>query len=165
MELSELWLRIRVFIPAFITYMLPILALVLSVFSYIDSRKANKFQERLGDLEEKIKIYELEEKEKQREEATKACVEARIVKYSKNSYRMKIWNSGKATAYNVDFSVPEELKRLIGNDKVPYESLESKKGFEEYVIVHLQFPPKLRVTTSWSDEQGESFSKEQTVSI
>ena len=88
-----------------IQYGLPIIAIILSILSFIDSKKANRLQGRLNQVEERLITYELEEKEKEREEATKACIEARIVKISKNNYRMKIWNSGKATAYNVDFQL------------------------------------------------------------
>jgi len=83
-----------------VKYGLPALALILSLLFYIDSRKANEFRNRLNQIEEKLKYYELEEKEKEREETSKAIVEARIVNISKHKYHLKVWNSGKSTAYN-----------------------------------------------------------------
>jgi len=78
---------------------------------------------------------------------------------------MKVWNSGKATAYNVDFSLPEECKTVIFKDKVPYEVLESGKSFEEHAMINLSSSHKFKVTTNWDDEQGISHSKENILSI
>ena len=46
-------------------------------------------------------MYELEEREKEKENATKACIEARVYNISKGKYALKIWNSGKAKAYRI----------------------------------------------------------------
>lgn len=148
-----------------VTYVIPVIAIVVSLLSYRDSRKANKIQDRLNEVEEKLKRYELEKIEKEKIEATKACVEARIIKISKGSYKLKIWNSGKATAYNVNFKVPEECESMVFRDKVPYEFLETGKNFEEHFLVHFGTPDKFVVTTTWEDDKGESYSKEQIVTI
>lgn len=162
MGFAELWLKFKVVFIDLVKYGLPILAICLSILSYRDSRKANRVQERLNKVEEKLKLYELEEKEKERQEATKACVEARIVNISKGKYRMKIWNSGKSTAYNVDYEVPAEYKVIILRDKVPYEFLESGKSFEEHVM---NTPNKFKIITKWSNKEGMFFSKEQIVTL
>lgn len=165
MEVTELWLKFKEIFIHLVQYGFPTIALMLSIFSFRDSRKASKVQERLNELEEKLKKYELEEKEKERKEANKSCVEARIIKISKGKYVMKIWNSGKATAYNIDFSIPEEYRNMVWREKLPYEFLESGKNFDEYVMVYGRCPSKLKVTTTWEDKNGESYSKEQIVSI
>ncbi|MFP3472274.1 hypothetical protein R0J90_19670, partial [Micrococcus sp. SIMBA_144] len=83
-----------------VKYGFPTIALFLSLLSYWDSRKTKKVQVRLNELEEKLKRFELEDKDKEREESTKAMIEARIMNISRGKYRMKLWNSGKVTAYN-----------------------------------------------------------------
>lgn len=165
MDSVELGLQFKEFFINLVKYGFPAAALGLSILSYRDSSKANKVQERLKEVEEKLMKYELEDKEKEREEATKACVEARIIKISKNNYKMKIWNSGKATAHNVDFNIPEEYKGLIWREKVPYEFLEPGKSFDERVIVYTGTPNKFKVTTTWIDKQGSPYSKEQILSV
>ncbi len=165
MVTAEQWLQFKVFFIDIVKYAFPAVALILSILSYKDSRKANKVQYRLNEVEEKLKKYALEEKEKEREEATKACVEARITKISKGKYIMKVWNSGKAIAYNVDFEIPEECKGMVRRDKVPYEFLEAGKNFEEHVIVCFGSSNKFTVTTTWTDKQGNTYSKEQIVTI
>lgn len=165
MEVTEIWLEFKEIFIDLVQYGLPIIALMLSILSFRDSRKANKVQDRLNELEEKLKKYELEEKEKERQEANRACIEARIIRISKGKYVMKIWNSGKATAYNVNFRIQEEYKNRVWREKVPYEVLESGKNFDEHVIGYDGCPSKLKVTTTWEDNNGEAHSKEQIVPI
>lgn len=165
MKSMELWLQFKELLIDVVKYAFPTIALLLSLLSFIDSRKANKVQKRLNLVEEKLKKYELEEKEREREESTKACVEARVIKISKGNYKMKIWNSGKAIAYNVNFIIPEEYRGIVWKEKVPYEFLEPNKSFEECVLVHSGTPNKFLVTTTWEDNQGISYSKEQIVTI
>lgn len=148
-----------------ITYGFPTIALILSLISFKDARKAYRMQDRLSQIEEKLKKYELEEKEKEREEATKALVEARISKISQGKYVLKIWNSGKATAYNVDFTSFNEGGGMVMREKVPFDYLEPGKGFEEHVIVYSGMPSKFRLTTVWEDSKGIQCSKEQLVTI
>lgn len=153
------------YIKLFVSYGIPILALIISISSYIDSRKTLKVQSRLSKMEERLKKYELDEKEKEREESNKACVEARVYKISKGNYSLKIWNSGKATAYNVDFIIPEKHKGIIFKDKVPFEVLEPGKSFDEKVIVYAGTPSKFNLKTIWSDNYNDKLEKEQIVTI
>jgi hypothetical protein len=88
-----------------------------------------------------------------------------MVKISNGNYRLKVWNSGKATAYNVDFKTEVMDKGIIRRDKVPYEFLEPGKSFEEIVLVHSGTPNKFKMTTIWTDKQKNPCSKEQILSL
>ena len=158
-------MEIREIIDVVIGYVVPIVALAISIVSFHESRKVNKVQLRLNEMEEELKKYELEKIEKEREAANKSIVEARIYKFSKGKYRLKIWNSSQATAYDVDFDVPEELKGLVFRDKVPFEVLEPGKSFEESVIYYNGMPPKFTVKTTWKNASGEKCEKEQLVTF
>lgn len=158
-------MEIREIIDAFIVYVVPLVAIALSIVSFHDSRKVNKVQLRLTEMEEKLKKYELEEIEKEREAANKSTIETRIYNVSKGKHRLKIWNSGQATAYDVDFEVPEELKGLVFRDKVPFEVLEPGKSFEESVIYYNGMLPKFTVKTTWKNASGEKCEKEQLVTF
>ena len=148
-----------------IGYGVPFIAIAISIASFHESRKVNKVQLRLNEMEEQLKKYELEEKEKVREAANKSIVEARIYNVSKGKYKLKIWNSGQVEAYDVDFQVPDELKGMVFKDKVPYEILESGKSFEEHIIRYMGMPSKLTIKTVWKDVNGELHEKEQIVSF
>lgn len=165
MENAELWVQIKNIFINMVQYGFPTLAIILSLLSYKDSKKANKMQVRLNLIEEKLMSYDLEEKEKKREEATKACIEARIMKISNNNYKLKIWNSGEATAYNVNFQTTDEImNEFIQKDKVPFEMLDSHKSFEECVLIHIASPRKFPIITTWEDEEKKQYSKNQIVS-
>ena len=165
MDVAQFNLHVKGYLIDFVQYGFPSIALVISILSFIDSRKSKKVQDRLNDVEEKLKKYELEEKKREREEATKACVEACVYSISKGKYKLKIWNSGKATAYNVDFDVSEECKSMVFKEHVPFEFIEPNKNFEEHVIVHMRAPQKFKVTTKWQDINGMLYSKEQMVTF
>lgn len=140
------------------------IAIIISIFSYIDSRKAKKVQDRINKIEEKLKTYELEEKQNQKEKAQEAYVEARIIKISNNNYALKIWNSGEATAKNVNFEAPLEYSEIFWKENVPYEYLEPGKSFEEHIITYFGLPTKYEITTTWSDYKGDH-SKVQIVTL
>lgn len=165
MEKAVLWFQIKELFIDIVKYLFPTIAIILSIISFCDSRKANKLKDRLTLVEKTLKEYELEEKENERLEKTKACVEARIVRISKGNYKLKVWNSGKATAYNVDFQLPEECNGMVIRSIVPFEFLESGKSFEEIFLVSFQTPSKLIIITTWVDEHGNPYLKEQMVSI
>ena len=117
-------------------------------------------------MEEKLREYELalkkHELEKIREnEEKKANIEARVIKISKGSYRLKVWNSGNETAYNVAVSIPKEYSVIIMKDKMPFEYLEPGNSFEECVVIHMQSAPKFKVISKWEDEMGNEFLNEQ----
>ena len=57
-------MEIREIIDAFFTYVVPLIAIALSIVSLHESRKINKVQLRLNEMEEELKKYELEKIEK-----------------------------------------------------------------------------------------------------
>ncbi|MHB1483030.1 MAG: hypothetical protein ACYCYI_00040 [Saccharofermentanales bacterium] len=163
--MEKIWLYCKDVIIFIIMYIFPSVAIGISIISFIDSRKANKVKNRLNVVEETLKKYALEDKEKEREEANKACIEARIMNISKHNYKIRFWNSGKATAYNIDFNVPDEGEKFIIRDKVPYEFLDPNKSFEEHFIACYETPRKIKIITIWEDKQERSYSKEQIISF
>lgn len=142
-----------------VKYGFPTIAIGLSILSYLNSRKSASIQERINNLEELIKQYQIEEIEKKKEKEKSSLVDARIYKVSDKDYRIKIWNSGGVNAYNVDFTVPEDQKGYFMKRKSPFEVLEPGKSYEENVMVFMGIPPKITVTTVWKDNAGEQYSK------
>lgn len=149
---------VKAYLGLLVQYVLPIIAIIYSRASYKNSKMVN-------DLEEKLKIYELKEIEKIKELEKKSCIEARIVKISNRQYVIKFWNSGKATAYNINFEISGKNSGMISKDKIPYEFLESGKGFEEAFYITLSGHHKYEITTIWEDDKGNKYSKRQIVDI
>lgn len=122
--------------------------------------KAQSIQNKVNELELKIKAYELKKLEDEKELEEKECVEARIIKFSSNSQKLKVWNSGNVTVYNISATVDEEAQIIIfDKDKMPFDELEPGKSFEVPVVTHYGSLRKFRIRTSWDNEKGEHNEK------
>ena len=75
--------------------------LIVAIISLFKSSKAQRLQNKVNELELKIKQNELDKIAKEKEDSVLACVEARFITVGKGKHRLKVWNSGNATAYNV----------------------------------------------------------------
>ena len=141
-------------------------SLLLALVSFIVSIRAQHLQNRVNELELKIKEFELAERESAEAEKNKSCVEARMVRISKGKYRLKVWNSGNTSVYNVSATRPNEYGIMLYNDdKMPYEFLDPQKGFDIVSIVHMGSSSKFLVTTEWTDAAGIKQKKEQLCDI
>ena len=128
--------------------------------SFIISSKSQHLQDRVNEIELKLKEYELEEKEKEQHKAP--CIEARINHITKGNYKIKIWNSGNAAAKNVTVSWDKESQIIFfDQEKLPFELLEPQKSFDLAISTYSGSPRKLCITTAWEDSDGEKHSKEQ----
>ena len=135
-------------------------SLILSIISFFASNKSRKLQDKVNEMELKLKKYELAEKEKEQQKAP--CIEARINHIEKGNYRIKIWNSGNAAAKNVTASWDNGDQIIcLEHEKMPFELLEPQNGFELAISTYCGSPGKLCITTAWEDSDGEKHSKEQ----
>ena len=85
----------------------------MAIISLFMAGKAQSIQNKVNELELKIKAYELQKLEDEKELEEKECVEARIIKFSSNSQKLKVWNSGNVTVYNISATVDEEAQIII----------------------------------------------------
>lgn len=141
------------------------LSLILAFISLVKSSKAQKIQNKMNELELRIKEYDVEKMETERAEKNYSCVEARIIKISRDKYKMKIWNSGKVDVRNVDVKLEGVQTKLFANDKLPYQELTVGKSFEISIMVYMGMAQQFRAITSWIDSDGTPQEKNQVVSI
>lgn len=137
-------------------------SLLIAVASFILSLKPQRLQNKVNELEIRLKQREIEESEKKKE----PCIEARIVPVSGNDYMVKVWNSGTAVARNITASW-EKAENIFCADlkKMPFEFLNPQKNFDLTISVFGINPGKLCVQTSWEDENGNKFSNKQWCSL
>lgn len=171
-EFIKAWNIVKEVIKDVAIYIMPIAAVVVSLIALKRSNDTMKVQIQLSEVEEKIKEYELalkkREVEKIQEEENrekKATIEARIFAISSNKYRLKVWNSGDATAYNVEVSIPNEYGIIIMNHTMPFEYLKPGDNFDECVVVYDNAASKFKVISTWEDEEGVKFENEQLRSL
>ena len=133
------------------------ISLLVAIISFALSTKSQNLQNRVNEIEIKLKEYELEEREQQKA----PYVEARIIHISKNNYKIKIWNSGNSNAKNVTASWDTNSVIVLNSNKMPFEILEPQQNFDLSIVVYDGMPDKLHIITKWEDENGNSKSKEQ----
>lgn len=142
----------------FVKYGIPVISLLISILAYKKSKKIN-------EIEIILKKYELEKKEKELDELTKACVDARAYMLSPNKCILKLWNGGKATAYEVDYKILEEPNIIIYKENTPYEYLEPGKHFENRITVFGNMDRKFKILIMWKDKEENINEKEQIITF
>ena len=141
------------------------LSIVIATVSLFMSSNAQRLQNKLNELELKLKRHELDKVNKEKETENTANVEARIIPMGNDDYRLKIWNSGNGTAYNVTvrFIDDPRIRIMDGDEKMPFEKLESKKSFELRLLTYMGSAKKASVVTEWIDFSGIARSNTQIV--
>ena len=138
------------------------ISLLVAVISLVKSSKAQRLQNKVNELELKIKQNELDRIAKEKEKASLACIEARFITVGKGKHRLKVWNSGNATAYNVTARFDGNVGIFIADqEKQPFEELEARKSYELILITHDGSASKFRIITEWTDLSGKQYSKTQ----
>lgn len=138
------------------------ISLLVAIISFFKSSKAQHLQNKVNELELKIKQDELDKIAKEKEDAEFTCVEARFFTVSKGKHRLKVWNSGNATAYNVSARFDGDVGIMImDQDKQPFEELEARKSYELVLITHMGSASKFRIVTEWTDSKGNHKTKTQ----
>ena len=137
-------------------------SLLIAVIALIKSSKAEKLQNRVNEMEIKIKEYELERITKEKEEASSSCVEARAISIGSGKHRLKVWNSGNTTVYNVTAKFDGNPNIIVmDSDKQPFDELAPNKSYELVLVVHSGSASKFRIITEWTDIEGKINSKSQ----
>lgn len=156
--------QIITFIQTWGAILISALSLFVAIISIVKSSKAQNLQNKVNEMEYKLKEYELAKVNKEKETANSALVQARIIRMGKDNYRLKIWNSGRGTAQNVKARFEDDPGIIIiDNDKLPYEELEPTKSFELTLIVYLGSSHKAKVLTEWQNIDGSLHNKSQMV--
>jgi len=135
-------------------------SLALAMVSFFISIKAQNLQNKVNEMDLRLKQYELAEKEKEQESVS--CVEASIIHEIKNKFKIRVWNSGNAIAKNVVASWDNSNGIIfLDKEKMPFEALEPQKSFELTINTYNGAPSKLCIKTEWEDENGEKKEKTQ----
>ena len=89
-------------------------------------------------------------------------MEARFITVGKGKHRLKVWNSGNATAYNVTARFDGDVGIMImDNEKQPFEELEARKSYELILVTYPGSASKFKIITEWSDVNGKKYTKTQ----
>lgn len=137
-------------------------ALAFSLVAMKNASKSDELQDKVNELELQIKQYEIEKINEEKEAANTSCVEARVITIGKGKHRMKVWNSGNATVYNVTASFEGDPGIIImDHEKQPFDELEAGKNYELVLVAYGNHDSKFKIITEWQDKDGIKFSKVQ----
>lgn len=150
------------------------IALLVTIIGQIRSEyksKKNDTEQRLmKDEQDRLRKLLLEKETKSAISEMKAELGARIVKISRNNYKLKIFNRGKVEARKVEIIFPdndgaEYLVMRDVYDKFPYQVLHPQHGIEIIASISFESKSKYRIILKWEDDFSRSNDEEFIVSI
>lgn len=156
------WAQLVSFVENWGELSLSALALILSLFAMFKANKAEKLQNKINELELKIKQYEVDKISKEKEEASRSLVEARVVSMGNGNYKLKVWNSGNTTVYKVSAKFEGDPGIFVfDSDKQPFDELEPRKNYELNLVTYSGAESKFKIITEWIDQEGKARTKAQ----
>jgi len=138
------------------------LALLLSSYATYRTLKLKKSEKELIDVQKKINYLILEKKTKEAQEASKADLGANFITIGKHRYRLKVFNKGKANAYNVAIEFPNGNDTVLESDiadKFPLELIEPGQSVSLIAAFDVQSKRKMEVKLIWKNESGKLIKK------
>lgn len=144
-----------------------IVAFSALLYSWVTDRKLRKQQ-----LE--INRQQLLKSKEEDDEKKKAIIEANIYETYNGKikhWKMKVYNKGKATAYNIHFSSPDiennksGIMLLISDSLIPYPKLHPQTSFEIPLVLVSQRINNPEITFIWDDDFGKDNKRDQILNI
>ena len=137
-------------------------ALLLSGYATWRTHRFKKSEEELLDIQKKLNVLIIDKEKREAANEKKAELGANFITIGSNKHRLKIFNKGKATAYNVTIAFPEENNIIHKHDIdaiFPLESLERGQSVELFAVIGMHTKSKLAIHLSWQNEDGETSEK------
>lgn len=160
--IQEILKAILTFIENWGELIISAIAFVFSVVAMKKASKSEELQNKVNELELQVKQYEIDKINAEKEAANVSCVEARFITVGKGKHRLKVWNSGNATAYNVSARFDGDVGIIImDRDKQPFDELEARKSYELVLVTYDGSASKFRIITEWTDASGKQHTKTQ----
>ena len=137
---------------------------LLAVVSLIKSSQAQKLQNKINQIELLIKQHELKKIDLEKADAERSCVDVSVIR-DQNNWKLRIWNSGNTTVYNVYASIDGETGIILLNSNMPLDALRPNKSYEVQLIPSLGSANRFIVTTTWDNNKGIRQKKTQAASL
>ncbi len=142
-----------------------IIAVVISIFAYLETRKANRSSMRLTEQEIEVVRHQLAKARNETVEERKANVTAQMYRDGKG-WRVRVQNLGPAEAKNVRLVLDDQNMMVIASatvGKFPMNRMASGQYVDFWARVHMDTPPKERLVIHWDDPH--SVDRENTVEL
>jgi hypothetical protein len=139
-----------------------LMALAVSAWSLVQSIHFNRRQEAFERTSQRLNNLLIEKEGAEASDQIRAEISANFYKAGKNDHRLKVFNRGKAPAWNLrveildgDMLIPSEFDR-----KFPVPLLEPQSGVELIAAVQAGSASRAHIKAIWDDASGTQRSKE-----
>lgn len=137
-------------------------ALLFSGYATWRSRGLRKKEEELTQIQHKLNALMLEKEEREVKSANAAELGANFITLGSKKHRLKVFNKGKATAYQVSLDFPEGNDCIMNaalEEKFPMELMETGQSVELIASFSMQTRRKQAIRLHWKNAESESFEK------
>lgn len=144
------------------SFIISILAIFGTLYTYIRHDKKIKEQERI------LNEYQIEKIQAEKDESKKALIKGNVLKSEKGRRTLKVFNAGKAIAYNINLEILNnniDEKGIIGFDFKPYEMMNPQDSTETSFFLSEGHTPTIKVKFTWKDEYQDNNEFIQVLSI
>lgn len=138
------------------------LALLLSAYATWRTLKFKRKEEEFLDLQAKVNALILEKEQREANQANRAELGAAFVSIGSKNHRLKIFNKGRAVAYNVAVEFPNGNDIVLESEleeKFPMEAIEPGQSVELIAAIHFGTKAKHVVRLRWVDVDGKEQDK------
>ncbi|RUO18005.1 hypothetical protein CWE08_12080 [Aliidiomarina iranensis] len=138
------------------------IALLFSGYATWRSRGLRKKEEELIEVQRKLNELMLDKEKREAQSANSAELGANFITLGSKKHRLKVFNKGKATAYQVSLEFPEGNDCIMNSDleeKFPMEAMEPGQSVELIASFVMQTKRKQAIRLHWMNAEGESFEK------
>jgi len=142
------------------SFIISCVALLFAGFNFWFYDRKIKIQDvKINDYQ--IRKFELEDKEKK-----KALVKGNIVKEEKGKLILKVFNSGKANAYNVRLEFMSKMNNIIYSDNIfPYQKLLPQDGTSITMQMCIGCADTIEVKFMWDDDSQKDNENTQVLTL
>lgn len=142
----------------YLSEVIAFLALLLSGYATFRSLKFKKSEKELVEVQKKLNQLMLEKEKREATQAKRADLGANFITIGKQKHRLKVFNKGKGTAYNVNIEFPDGNDLILQHglkEKFPLEIMERGQSVDLVASFDMQSKSKLKVKLKWENENEE----------
>lgn len=124
------------------------------------------YDRKIKKQDAKINEYQIKQFESEQEEKKKAVVRANIIKEKEGRRTMKIFNSGKANAYNIRVEFLSDMNEIFyRNVLFPYEKLMPQDSISLTLQLCIGASNTIQVKFLWDDDFQKNNENIQVLSL
>ncbi|SFI55515.1 hypothetical protein [Caulobacter sp. UNC279MFTsu5.1] len=138
-------------------------ALGIAAWSLVQTIRFNRRQEEFEKTNQRLNLLLIEKERAESSDQIRADIGASFYRAGKNNYRLKIFNRGKAAAWNLRVEIVDDGDLLIESEfqrKFPVPILEPQTSVELIAAAHFGSASRAHLKAIWDDASGTQRSKE-----